>query len=489
MSLTLATSNASAGIASVWAFDGDLSTAYGPGGMYYLDEDDPAHNPPGIPTGDSNHRTGTPPGGHSATRTKTSFGSDALSGYMTFPKATDTWTGYYVDHTYARANPPTTGGLNRYTMMMDLRVPSSSFANDNFMSLWQTSADNSDSGDLFVRLNTSNSGAVGINTIGYSATGEIQPDTWHRVAYVYDENGTSNPDGRVARVYVDGTLVHQSSDSFTGDRRFRPYHTARLGGSTMVSPMRGFHLATSNNFGESSSGDFGSFLFVDRPMTQLEVQQLGGPTANGLLDATSHDAPHARAMDALSPTHYYRLNEPSDDTSNATVVNIGMSPVIGQHAGSFPAAVAGTNGVWMPGFEKGNKGLSHNDAGTVNLGDGSNFAAEQMTVSLWFKEKQPTYGIGGTWADRIFHNSNAANPFSISAYSDSGGVDRGLVLANGTGGSNEAMLATSTVDLFDGRWHHMGAVRNGSGSVGGLGDVSLVVDGVDYTSKRNCPFS
>jgi len=188
-SLILATGNALAGVAGVCNFDGNLSTTYGPGGMYYMDEDDAAHDPPGIPTGDSNYRTGTPPGGHTATRTQTSFGSDALGGYMTFPKATDTWTGYYVDHSYARSNPPTTGGLNRYTMMMDLRVPSSSFTSDSYMSLWQTNASNSNPGDLFVRLNTSNSGAIGISTIGYSAAGVIQPDTWHRAAWVYDETG------------------------------------------------------------------------------------------------------------------------------------------------------------------------------------------------------------------------------------------------------------------------------------------------------------
>ncbi len=488
VSLTLATGNALAGIASVWDFDGDLSTTYGPGGMYYMDEDDAAHDPPGIPSGDSNYRTGTPPGGHAATRTQTSFGSDALGGYMTFPKATDTWTGYYVDHSYARGNPPTTGGLNRYTMMMDLRVPSSSFTSDNFMSLWQTSSDNASPGDLFVRLNTSSSGAIGISTIGYSAAGEIQPDTWHRVAYVYDEDGTSNPDGRVARVYVDGTMVHQSSSSFAGDGRFRTYHTALPGATTMVNPMQGFHLATSNNFGENSSGDFGSFMFVDRPMTPLEIQQSGSPTANGLLDATSHDVPHARAVNSLSPTHYYRLNEPSDDTSNATVVDIGMSPVTGQHEGNFPAAVAGSNGVWMPGFETGNLALSHNDAGAVNLGSGSNFAADQMSLSIWFKVKQPTYGGGGSYADRIFLNNNSSDQLGLYAWTDgTTGDDIGLVVSNGTDNAHSARLPSSVVNLHDGGWHHAVVVRHGDGTVSdgnsaSRANVSLIVDGVDYSS-------
>ena len=292
----------------------------------------------------------------------------------------------------------------------------------------------------------------------------------------------------MASIYVDGTLVHQSDGSFTGDGRFRPYHTALPSASTVINPMQGFYLATGNVLVENSSGDLGSFLFVDRPMTQLEIQQAGAPSADGLLDATSHDAPHAGAVNALSPTHYYRLNESSFDTGSPTVVDVGMSPVTSQHEGNFPPAVAGSNGVWMSGFEKGNLALSHNDAGAVDLGSGGNFAAEQMTFSIWFKVKQPTYGVGGLYADRIFLNNDSSHQLGLYAWTEqTTGDDIGLVVSTDTDGAHSARLSSSVVNLHDGGWHHAVVLRHGDGTVldgnsNPRADVSLIGDGVDYSS-------
>lgn len=466
-----------AGVANVWNFSGDLATTYGPGGMYYMDEDDAAHDPPGIPTGNSDYRTGSPPVGHVDTRTLTSFGTASIGGadfgYMTFPKATDRWTGYYVGHTYG-ATPA--GGLSQYTMMFDLRVPQSSFTNDNWMALFETNSTNSTSGDLFVGLSGSYQGAIGVGTagpIGYSTAGVIQPDTWHRVAWVYDQSKTVNPDNRTASIYVDGVLVHQSPAEFMTESRFRPHHTGATGSSTIINPMQGFFLATSGNSGENSSADLASFLFVDRPMTQLEVQSLGAPSANGLLDAVS-PAPGVNAVHALSPTHFYRLNETTADTTTPSVIDSGGVPITALHTGDFTEgnAVVGANGVWLPGFEKGNVGIFHNDKGVVNLGSGSAFGAETMTVSLWFKVANPTFD--GTFADRLFQNNNDANAFQIAIWED-----HGLAIATGPSSADDLWLPESVVNLRDGRWHHVVAVRNGRN----VNEARLYVDGVDYTSE------
>lgn len=497
--LAATASQSEAGLANVWNFGGDLSTTYGPGGMYYMDEDDAAHDPPGIPVGNSAYRTGTPPVGHASTRSLTTFGTTLIggqpAGYMTFPKATDTWTGYYVDHTYGPTDT-VWNRVNQYTMIFDIRVPASAFSSDDYLSLFQTSGDNSNNGDLFIGLKApgypARVGAVGISTtgVGYSPAGVIQPNTWHRVAWVYDEKKTASPNTRVASIYVDGVLVHQSDASFTDAGQFRPYHQNLTAGTPIIDPMRGFFLFTSNLAGENSSAQLASFLFVDRPMTQLEVQGLGGVTANGLMDAVSH-APGVATLQALSPTHYYRLNETVADTSSPTVMDIGGAPMTAQHAGNFGSgpllAQAGANGVWLPGFEKGNKGMFHNDGGAVNLGPSSSFAAETMTVSVWFKVKQPTYGVGGQYADRIFLNNDATHQLGVYAWTnETTGADIGLALSNGTDQDHSALLPSSVVNLHDGRWHHAVIVRHGGGTVSDganqRANVSLIVDGVDYSS-------
>lgn len=465
-----------AGVATVWNFNGDLATTYGPGGMYYMDEDDAAHNPPGIPTGNSAYRTGTPPVGHVSTQSLTSFGTANIGGadfgYMTFPKATDTWTGYYVDHTYG---PTPAGGLSQYTMMFDLRVPQSSFSTDAYMALFETNSSNGSAGDLFVGLTAAGrQGAIGISTIGYSSPGVIQPDTWHRVAWVYDQSKTVNPNDRTASIYVDGALVHQSPDTFTTESRFRPHHTGATGSNTIINPMQGFFLGTSATVGENSSADLASFLFVDRPMTQLEIQSLGGASANGLLDAVS-PSPGVTAIQALSPTHYYRLNEATANTATASVIDSGGVPMTAAHVGDFSAggAWAGANGVWLPGFEKGNAGLFHNDAGAVKLGNMIDFSPSTMTVSLWFKATDPTAPGGIT--DRLFQNNAGTNRLTIGLWDG-----KGLAIDVGGTSTSDLMLPESTVTLHDGRWHHVVAVRNGAD----VNNAMLYVDGVQYGSAQ-----
>ena len=459
-----------AGVANVWNFNGDLTTTYGPGGLYYMDEDH-SSNAAGIPLGNSDYRTTDPLVGRAVTtRGLTTFGTANIGGadfgYMTFPKALDNWTGYYVAHTCGR-NDPVHNRLSQYTMMYDLRVPQSSFTADNWMALFQgvhTPTNNTDVGDFFVGLTGAYEGAIGVGTVGpvgYSATGVIQPDAWHRVAWVYDESRTASPNNRTVSLYVDGALVHQSPAEFLQDSRFRPYHTGSSGGSEIINPMQGFFLATSGSPGENSSADLASFMFLNRSMGASEIARMGGVSANGLLDAF----PNADvAVSTLAPTHYFRLNEMEANTGSATVLNVGSARTNGTHAGDFTSgnSVVGANGVWLPGFEKGNVGIHHNDKGVVNLGAGSNFAASTMTVSLWFKVPNPTFD--GTYSDRLFHNNDSTNPFQITIHAGGGGITgNGLVITTGGSATNDLWLPESVANLHDGRWHHLVAVRNGSG--------------------------
>lgn len=192
------------------------------------------------------------------------------------------------------------------------------------------------------------------------------------------------------------------------------------------------------------------------------------------LGAGSALAGYIDAVGALSPDHYYRFNETTANTSSPTVADLGASPVLGQHAGAFGSgnAEVGANGVWMPGFEKRNGAIFHNDAGAVNVGTSSNIAASTLTVSLWFKVKNPTYTSG--YADRIFANNDGSNPFQIAIWEDNG-----LVIASGGSYSDDLMLPESTLNLQDGGWHHVVAIRDGSD----INNAKLYVDGVDRTGQ------
>jgi hypothetical protein len=126
----------------------------------------------------------------------------------------------------------------------------------------------------------------------------------------------------------------------------------------------------------------------------------------GLADAYSD------AVQALAPTHYYRL----DETTIGTVTDIGSSPINGTHEGTglvspnpepFPgddigfAGAAGPDVVYkwdgvslttipLPGFAAANRSLFANGGLAVNLGPaivgGQNrFAHTTMTMATWFK--------------------------------------------------------------------------------------------------------
>ena len=282
-------------------------------------------------------------------------------------------------------------------------------------------------------------------------TATFNDGQWHHVVAIRPEDG----DRDKLMLFVDGQ--QSELDNYNG----------------------AWDKGSSSRIGARDTGDVRAFVGVmdevaiwNRGITPGEAQSLFAP-------------PAVDAVLAKAPDHYYRLGEGDAYTAKPTVADFGTNPVTGQHTGTFGSgnAEAGVNGVWLPGFAKGNKALLHNDAAAVDLGPGNDMGAEQMTVSLWFKAKAPTYGIGGSYADRLFQNNSSTDPFQVCAYTDDLGADMGLAIANGADSSHDALLPSSVVNLHDGRWHHVVAVRNSGASVGGQADVSVIVDGVDYTAQ------
>jgi hypothetical protein len=169
---------------------------------------------------------------------------------------------------------------------------------------------------------------------------------------------------------------------------------------------------------------------------------------------------YSDAVQALAPTHYYRL----DETTVGAVTDIGSSPINGTHEGigvpaSDPerilqdgagqAGVAGPDNVYkynpdtqvlttipLPGFSATNRALFNNDSLAVNLGapQGANrFAHTTMTIATWFKFpnsdlEQPgvvetPFGPGNSGGDRLFTNNFNGQDLPGTSALDTSDVD------------------------------------------------------------------
>jgi hypothetical protein len=156
---------------------------------------------------------------------------------------------------------------------------------------------------------------------------------------------------------------------------------------------------------------------------------------------------YSDAVMALSPTHYYRL----DETTIGTVTDIGTNPIHGMHEGqgdmapnpipplpdSDPFTGVGFVGapgpdvvhkfdgatvteIPLPGFDAANRSLFANGGLAVNLGpalgpNGENlFAHTTMTVAGWFKvtadpnapaEVEQQFGLASQGGERLWTNN------------------------------------------------------------------------------------
>ncbi len=143
--------------------------------------------------------------------------------------------------------------VNRWTVLMDLRVP----AFGGFNSLLQTTPANTDDGDLFLN----SSGRLGIGTAGYSAVG-LDVDRWYRLALVVDN-------GNRYDVYLDGAPVLRGTAGVL-DGRF-----------ALLSRL----LLFADEDGERRPLDLSQLALFDRALSDAEVAALGGfsPADSALL--------------------------------------------------------------------------------------------------------------------------------------------------------------------------------------------------------------
>jgi formylglycine-generating enzyme required for sulfatase activity len=144
---------------------------------------------------------------------------------------------------------PGTGGgsrINEYTLMFDVRYPSSSV----WKTLYQANPANNDDGEVFIRPTN---GDVGVGDLGYSSNA-TSPNTWYRIVVAVD-NGTSR------RIYVNGTLWNSGNAGSLDDRFALHPETLILG----------------DEDGEDGQILISNLAVWGQPLTATEITGLGLP--------------------------------------------------------------------------------------------------------------------------------------------------------------------------------------------------------------------
>lgn len=197
-------------------------------------------------------------------------------------------------------------------------------------------------------------------------------------------------------------------------------------------------------------------------------------------------ADYPAAVQALNPTHYWRLNETTVDTSMATVVD-SVGNLNGTHAGDFGPSEGevGVSGPPVAGLSEDNVAFGANNWASVDLGPGADIAASTMTFAGWFTEN------GSEGGDRLWTNNQSDGNVSFQIFFGGGfgetAASIGIGLNPAINGFPESGLPSgpgvgnfhisdATVPTKDGEWHHIVASRNGNN----IENVIVVIDGVNY---------
>jgi hypothetical protein len=192
-------------------------------------------------------------------------------GVMRVPQLPASTTAYRVFH----QTPANGGGLyvNRFTLIYDVLVPTSSFNNafSLWLSLFNTNATNSNDGDCFVTFDATYGpiGSVGIS--GFYGPGVLLPDTWHRIVLSFD-CGNADVTMRMHK-FIDGVSAGAQELNSGLDGRWALY--------TSADPTPYFFLFGDDN-GETNEVYASAFAYIDRTLTDSEAAALGGPRPEGI---------------------------------------------------------------------------------------------------------------------------------------------------------------------------------------------------------------
>ncbi len=178
------------------------------------------------------------------------------------PGANDASLGYSLELT---ASGPNGGGayINQYTVILDVLFPGSL----DWTALFNTAPNNSNDADWYVAAD----GSVGIGSLGYTAAGLIQPNTWYRLGFTADLGSGD------VRYYLNGTRVMTRTGGSLMDGRFSLYSNLDGGPDLLIANEND----TSGNYTRPQI--YSALAFSDRTFTDADFASLGGPNARGIL--------------------------------------------------------------------------------------------------------------------------------------------------------------------------------------------------------------
>ncbi len=226
---------------TVWNFDdinNPLAADFGPSILSYFDPDETNWG-----TAETQYST--------TTQLNIDDLSDGPSGVMAFSRHAPT-EGLLIDlNTPANGDFANEGMVSDYTLVMDLYWPAE--GKDIYRAIMQANTTDylNDDADMFIDP----SGGYGQATSDSGYFGNTQPDSWHRIAFVF----YTAPTNGVFEVYIDGELAGVKEDGEIDSRW-------ALNQSVL--------LFTDNNY-ETVPGYLNSLLYAGRAMTRDEVKSMG----------------------------------------------------------------------------------------------------------------------------------------------------------------------------------------------------------------------
>lgn len=227
---------------TVWNFDdtnNPLAADFGPSVLSYFDPDETNWG-----TAETQYST--------TTQLNIDDLSDGPSGVMAFSRHAPT-EGLLIDlNTPANGDFANEGMVSDYTLVMDLYWPAE--GKDIYRAIMQANTTDylNDDADMFIDP----SGGYGQATSDSGYFGNTQPDSWHRIAFVF----YTAPTNGVFEVYIDGELAGVKEDGEIDSRW-------ALNQSVL--------LFTDNNY-ETVPGYLNSLLYAGRTMTRDEIKSMGG---------------------------------------------------------------------------------------------------------------------------------------------------------------------------------------------------------------------
>lgn len=210
-------------------------------------------------------------GSGGATSLQTVFGTTATLGLpdiggapaqvMGFPAALQTM-GYVM-----RPGIAANGGgsfVNQYTLIFDLLYPPASSGSFRALVQIDDPVGNANDADLYIN----GSGGLGISG---SYQGQVQTNTWHRIALAVD---LAAPGGPLLRKYIDGEFVGQQILGAGVDGRWAMNPAGGAFGDTAL-------IFTDDN-GSVQPGFVSSIQVHDEALSSGYIQALGAPTTDGI---------------------------------------------------------------------------------------------------------------------------------------------------------------------------------------------------------------